>query len=404
MRVLIAGLGDHKEFGLSSLRSLGHFVGVIDLPHRIPIDLCDWWRAGDRFSVDSMLEAANSAAFEWDAILCWEELSTDVAREVARKLGVPAPRMPTGCFRDKGAMHARLKEVGGVLSPQIGVARTADECAELAEGCYPVVVKPTDYGGSGGVRVVESSADIMAAFHAAVEPSVSGRVAVDRYVPGREYSVEAVTWAAGDTEIIAVTEKHLTSPPHCVELGHVSPAMLAKDERKLLAETAVRALDALGMQAGVSHAEFRLAKSGPVLMEVAGRPAGDQIPRLVELATGWNLNIAELAAVAGDRVTPGERAAECAAIRFFVGDGRSTFQYPLTLDRVNAPLFRETVRELRYFTGEGGVPRMPVGPGDRLGYVILAGGRAEVRAALDALDDGADLNRGEQPLGAGART
>lgn len=394
MRVLIAGLGDNKEFGLRSLREAGHFVGVIDLPHRVPINQCDWWRAGDRFSVDSMFEAASSADFAWDAILSWEELSTDIAREVARKLGVPAPRMPAGHFRDKGVMHGRLREEG-VPSPQLGVAVAVEECERLAEGRFPVVVKPTDYGGSGGVKVIDDPRDLADAFRAAAELSASGRVAVDRYVVGQEYSVEAVTWAPGDTQIVAITEKHLTRPPYCVEVGHVSQATVSDTDRELLSAATVRALDALGMEAGVCHAEFRMTDTGPVLMEVAGRPAGDQIPRLVELATGWNLNTAELAAVVGDRTTAATPAAECAAIRFFVGDGRTPFRHRVTLDDASRPPLLGALHELRYFAAEGSVPRVPRGPEDRVGYALFAGTRAEVMAALAALDNGAEVYRGD---------
>ncbi|MEU6405756.1 ATP-grasp domain-containing protein [Streptomyces sp. NPDC046985] len=394
MKVLIAGLGDNKEFGLKSLRDAGHFVGIIDLPHRVPANLCDWWRAGDRFSVDSMLEAANSAGFAWDAVLCWEELSTDIAREVARKLGVPAPRMPAGHFRDKGVMHGRLR-AQGVPSPQLGVARTLEECVSLADGRFPVVVKPTDYGGSGGVQVVDDPRDLADAFRAAAALAASGRVAVDRYVTGTEYSVEAVTWAPGDSQILAITDKYLTRPPYCIEVGHVSPAAVSDAERALLSEATVRALDALGMEAGVSHAEFRMTETGPVLMEIAGRPAGGQIPRLVELATGWNLNTAELAAVAGTRITQGTPAAESSAVRFFVGDGRTPFRHPVTWETASLPPLAGALRELRYFAGEGTVARAPRGPEDRLGYAIFAGTREETAAALAALDDGTEEYRGD---------
>jgi len=395
MRVLIAGLGDNKEFGLRSLREAGHFVGVIDLPHRVPINHCDWWRAGDRFSVESMYAEAAAADFGWDAILCWEELSVDIARDVARKLGVAAPRMPAGNFRDKGVMHATLR-AAGVPSPQLGVADSVGECAHLADGRYPVVVKPTDYGGSGGVQVVPDAGALADAYHAATAASpASKRVAVDRYVTGREFSVEAVTWSPGDTQVVAITEKHLTRPPYCLELGHVSPALVSEEDHDLLVGATLRTLDVLGMEAGVSHAEFRMSADGPILMEIAGRPAGDQIPRLVELATGWNLNTAELAAVAGERILPGTPRVECAAIRFFVGDGRSPFRFPVTLDNAGVPPFRGTLHELRYYRGEGGVPPKPRGPGDQLGYAILAGSRDEVGAALAELDGGGETYRGE---------
>ena len=394
MRVLIAGLGDAKEFGLVSLREAGHFVGVIDLPHRIPINLCDWWRAGDRFSVDSMLEAASSAGFDWDAILCWEELSTDIAREVARKLGVPAPRMPEGHFRDKGVMHGRLR-AEGLPTPQLGIARTVAECERLADGRFPVVVKPTDYGGSGGVQVVDAPAYLADAFRSAAVLSASGRVAVDRYVVGKEYSVEAVTWAPGDSQVLAITEKRLTRPPYCVEVGHVSPATVSTADRDRLTAATVSALQALGMEAGVSHAEFRMTDEGPALMEIAGRPAGGQIPRLVRLATGWNLNTAELAAVTGGRTAPAAPAAECAAIRFFVGDGRTPFHHPVTLDEASRQPLLGTLHELCYTAPEGTVPPVPSGPEDRLGHALFAGSHAQVAAAMAALDEGDEVYRGD---------
>ncbi|MGW9132897.1 ATP-grasp domain-containing protein [Streptomyces sp. NPDC055681] len=393
MRVLIAGIGEHKDFGLKSLQAAGHFVGVLDLPHRVPVDLCDWWRASDG-SLDSMLEAASSADFTWDAVLCWAELSTDTAREVARKLGVPGPRMPEGHFRDKGLMHGRLRETG-LPTPQLGVARTPQECEDLAEGRFPVVVKPTDYGGSGGVQIVTVPGDLGGAFDAAVALSASGRVAVDRYVRGTEYSVESVTWGPGDTQVLAVTEKHLTRPPYCVEVGHVVPATLPDSDREALEAATVAVLDALGMEAGVSHAEFRLTDEGPVLMEIAGRPAGGQIPRLVELATGWNPYLAELAAAVGERIGPGTPSASYAAIRCFVGDGATPFTHPVTAANASSPPLLGTLRELRYSAEEGTVHRAPRGLVDRLGHGIVAGDHGEVTAALAVLNQGAEVYRGD---------
>lgn len=398
MRVLIAGLGEKKEFGLWSLREAGHFVGVIDLPHRIPINLCDWWRAGDRFSVDSMLDAASTARFEWDAVLCWEELSVDIARDVARKLGVPAPRMPNGHFRDKGVMHRRLREQG-FPSPQIGVADRLTDCERLVDGVFPVVVKPTDYGGSGGVRVVYERGELADAFREAVAASRNGRIAVDRYVHGVEYSIEAVTWSPGRTEIIAITEKHLTRPPYCAEVGHVSPAVLPDSHREMLERATVIALESLGMEAGVSHAEFRITPDGPIPMEVAGRPAGDQVPRLVALATGWNLYLAELGAVVGNPVAPAPAPAECAAIRFFAGDGRTPFRHPITLDDAITPAFSTVLHELCYYEAEGVVLEAPRGPGGRYGHAVLAGSRVAVRNALRALDDGVPVYQGAIDMG-----
>jgi biotin carboxylase len=302
--------------------------------------------------------------------------------------------MPAGHFRDKGTMHGRLRELG-LPTPQLGVADTAPECARLADGRFPVVVKPADYGGSGGVCIVTEPAELAEAFRAAAALSATGRVVVDRYVLGPEFSVEAVTWEPGETEIMAIVEKQLTRPPYCVEVGHVVPATLPQEAATALTEATVRILAALGMEAGVCHAEFRLTADGPMLMEIAGRPAGGQIPRLVELATGWNINRAELAAVAGERVEPGVPVARFSAIRCFVGDGETPFAFPVTRENASREPLLGALRELKYFTGEGGVHREPRGPEDRLGYAIFAGTRTEIDAALAALSQGKAIYRGE---------
>jgi hypothetical protein len=67
----------------------------------------------------------------------------------------------------------------------------------------------------------------------------------------------------------------------------------------------------------------------------------------------------------------------------------------VTLDNACVPPLLGTLHELRYFTGEGGVTPEPRGPGDRLGYAMFAGSRAEVMTALAALDGGAEVYRGE---------
>jgi hypothetical protein len=130
-------------------------------------------------------------------------------------------------------------------------------------------------------------------------------------------------------------------------------------------------------------------------MEIAGRPAGGQIPRLVELATGWNIYRAELAAVVGERLCPAAAATPFAAIRSFVGDGETPFEFPVTLANAGCAPLLGALRELRYFTGEGTVHRVPRGPEDRLGYAIFAGDRPEIDAALAAVDREREIYRGE---------
>ena len=383
MRVLIAGLGEHKEFGLRSLRDAGHWVGVLEEPGRAPRDHVDWWAPAAYRDVDSVVAAARRGG-PWDALVCWEEVAIDVAHEAARRLALPGPRMPAGRFRDKAVMAERIRQAG-LPSPRLGTAQSLERARELAGGHDTLVVKPADYGGSGGVRIVRGPADFDDAVRVALELSFSGRTVIDRFLPGPEYSVESVTWAPGDTQVLAVVENRTTPPPFCAETGQRVPARLPDADRDRLAAEAVRMLDTLGMECGVSHSEFKLTPGGPVLLEVAGRPAGDQIPRLVDLVTGWNIYVAEVAAVAGTRPRPAAPAAEAAAVHFFTGDGGPVAYRPIDVAEASAPPLRDTLFELRFWLAPDAPLRPPQDVDDRAGYAILAGTATDVDAAGAAL-------------------
>lgn len=387
MKVLIAGLGAHREFGLMTLRNAGHFVGVLDTPDRVPVDLCDWWAPADVTDPASLTVAALAAPAGFDAIVCWQELAVDAARQVALTLGVPSPRVPPGVFRDKAVMHARLA-AAGLPSPQLGCADSREEALRLASTAnFPVVVKPADGGASGGVTVVDDPTGLDTAFDVARAHSLTGRAVVDRYVSGPEFSVEAVTWAPGDTTIVAVTEKQTTAPPYCAELGHVVPAALSCEQHDAIARTVAQTVDVLGLDAGVTHTEVKLEPTGGVvIIETAARPAGGNIAKLVQLATGWNLYLAELAAVTGERLQPQAPAAPAAAIRFFGTMDGGLVVRPRDPIAHSPEHVRRYLHELKYWAPSG--VRVPPlrGNSDRLGYAVFAGPDEDVRrASADAL-------------------
>lgn len=383
MNVLLLGVGAHRDYALRSLLDGGHVVGAVDSLHMIPVNWCNWHAAVNPTNLDGICDAVAASGVAWDAVLCWEEVAIHVAHAASRRLGIPGPVMDSLCFRDKGAMHSRL-QAHDMPSPQVGVACSLDECEALVRSAgRPAVIKPADFGGSGGVRIVDVGHDVAAAFDAACALSITGRVVVDRYVSGPEYSVETVTWDGGRHQVLGITEKHVSGPPYCVELGHVFPAALPDETAELVRATVTRALDVLRIERGVSHAELKLSSNGPVMMEVAGRPAGDCIPKLVELASGTNLHRMELATVVGAPRPTLPKPDGVAAIRFFTGAPGNTVKVPEVDAILSRPALRTTTRELVYWYIDGSpVPVMNANV-QRLGYCIVQGTRSEVSAAFD---------------------
>jgi biotin carboxylase len=122
-----------------------------------------------------------------------------------------------------------------------------------------------------------------------LEESLEKKVVVEEFIEGVEVSVESISWK-GKHHILAITDKVTTEAPYFVELQHHQPSLLSQEiQDKIIAET-LKALDALDIEFGASHSEFKITKEGKVFtIEVGARMGGDFIgSHLVELSTGYD--------------------------------------------------------------------------------------------------------------------
>ncbi|MFH7597087.1 ATP-grasp domain-containing protein [Streptomyces racemochromogenes] len=240
------------------------------------------------------------------------EYAVPVAAAAAERLGLPGPRPAVAArLRDKGLMKDQLAR-GGVAVAR-GVPLTVGDVPEdtllqaAAVVGFPAVVKPVDGSGSLGVRRIDSMAELRGHLERAAEEGVlddmgqpvGGRLLLESYVTGPEFSVEGWVTATGEVTVAAVTQKLLGPEPHFVEVGHIVDADLPQADREALARTAERAVRALGLTAGVFHLEARLSPRGPVVLEIAARLGGDRIHRLVSAVHGRSLPEAAIRVLAG---------------------------------------------------------------------------------------------------------
>ncbi|MEU2439774.1 ATP-grasp domain-containing protein [Streptomyces rubradiris] len=238
------------------------------------------------------------------------------AHEVAEELR--AELNPAAAIRflaDKHAMRDLLARHG--LSPvSFEAAPTRREVPGAVEriGC-PAVVKPAALAGSRGVFLWQEPQD-RAAWTALVDAyDYDGPFLVEEYLRGPEYSVETLS-RDGRHQVVGITEKLLGPPPLFVEVGHVHPAPLPEDRRRAIEELTTEFLTACGYRFGPAHTEIIWTERGPRIVESQARLGGDRIPRLVELATGLDIEQAIFAALA-DRPAEVSGATATAIVRFF---------------------------------------------------------------------------------------
>ncbi|MFJ4010152.1 ATP-grasp domain-containing protein [Streptomyces sp. NPDC090026] len=244
---------------------------------------------------------------------------------IAEALGLTAHSPNTvHLVHDKQAMRARLSEAG--VDSTAG-ARAADLDALRAfvhRYGLPCVVKPVSNSGSAGITKVTSETELAGAFARAndsYEGLAHAGVLVEEFLDGPQFSVEAVS-EAGEHQVVAITAK-FSDPASFVELGHVTPARLTDEVRNEVHAHVGAVLDALGVEFGPTHSEICLTEKGPRLIETHVRMGGDEIPALVQDATGVDVDDCAARQTLGESILPGvratlaeERPARCSAIWF----------------------------------------------------------------------------------------
>ncbi|MEE1752756.1 ATP-grasp domain-containing protein [Streptomyces sp. SP18CS02] len=310
-RILIVGGGLHFQQLLRDLSpdittavlcragTLGSVRGVEH--HHAVVVLSDDARA------DDWCAAAKAIDRLWpiDRIASFSEVDQDKAAAVAHRLRLPFSSPDTvRAVNDKRETRARLRSAGIESLPY----RPVDSVAELREFFHeagpPLILKPSRARGSIGISLVRHPSDIDRAFQRSV--SASGpRIApspllAERFVDGLVLCVDALTHQ-GEHHVFAVSET-VVDPGTQADLAHVTPARLPDAAVRTVTGHVRAALDALGVESGLTNTDVILGPDGPVIVETHLRASGNRIPELILLATGLDIVRLWLRQIAGEDI------------------------------------------------------------------------------------------------------
>jgi biotin carboxylase len=215
----------------------------------------------------------------------------DAVAKACLELGLPG--VPPEVVRVSRSKLLQRQAFGaaGLLTPDFRAVTELEAALSAwddfqAEAC---VLKPVDASGSRGVSFVSSRDSVSVAFELARQNSHSGRVMVESFMPGIEYSVEA--WVLGSkVHVLATSEKLRTQPPYLLDRQIHFPDSLPPERRRLMVEHAVRAIRACGFRDCPVHLECIDHARGPMIVELAARGAGfkvftEMLPRVTGLST-----------------------------------------------------------------------------------------------------------------------
>ena len=301
------------------------------------------------------------------AVVALTERSVLPAAHLRRALGlgglsVEAARLCS----DKRAMK-RAARAAGLRCADVVEAEEGLSGPEIADRLgLPLVLKSAVGSGGRGTRVVHEAADVP-------DRLPAGWMA-ESFVEGVEMSVEALS--LGGRTLFWNPTQYLEPA-----WSSLAPAPLADDVRAAVRAHDEAARRALGVDAGMTHLELFLTPDGPVFGELAARPPGGHLMRLMALAYGIDPWEAVLRIALGESPDLPERA-ECAAAVRILHPGAGTVR---AVEGVEAARRLDGVDEVSVRVRPGDMLPTREGTGQEAGHVLVAGATAaEAEARLAA--------------------
>lgn len=304
------------------------------------------------------LDGVFTAGTDFSATVAW----------IAERLGLPGIGYQTALrATDKSLMRAAFR-AAGVPSPDFVTVKVGDDPSRLALSLrYPLVVKPVDNMGARGIRRIDRPAELPGAVEAARSQSRSATVIVEEYIPGPEFSLDAIV----DRDRITVTgiaDRIIRFEPYFVEMGHTIPTAADDESVERLRSVFEAGIRALGITTGAAKGDIKLSPGGPVVGEIAARLSGGYM-------SGWTYPYSSGMLVTGAalNLAVGLPAGELAPRWRMVSAERAFLSIPGRVERVTGleeAERRPFVKNLFLRVGRGGSVVFPTNNVEKCGNII----------------------------------
>lgn len=251
------------------------------------------------------------------------DLAAITVNYVANALELPSNPPETAFIAtNKYAMRETFR-AAGIPTPAFAKVGPEDDLTAVYAMRLPIIVKPTDRSGSRGIYKLTSFDGLKEAITSSAAVSFEKKAIVEEYIEGNEYSCEYIS-QHGQHHYLAITKKFTTGAPHFIETGHMEPSDLDEETCRNAQVHITKALDALHVTTGASHAEFKVLPGTKEirLIEIGARMGGDCIGSdLVRLSTGYDFVGMVIQAAVGEPLDFTRTAhAPVAAVRYAFND------------------------------------------------------------------------------------
>ena len=261
-----------------------------------------------------------------DGVVAVGDRPTPTAAWACQALGFlhNSPAAAEAC-RDKYRSRERLR-AAGLRVPAFRRFQVDDDPRAIArEVEFPCVLKPLALSASRGVIRADTPEEFVAAFERirallrsrevqVLREETSNFIQVERFIPGREVALEGLL-DRGRLKVLALFDKpDPLDGPFFEETLYVTPSRLPAATQKEIVAAVGQACKALGLSHGPLHAELRLNREGPWVLEVAARSIGGLCARALQFEGGTSLEELIIRQALGEDVSGSAREGVAAGV------------------------------------------------------------------------------------------
>jgi D-alanine-D-alanine ligase-like ATP-grasp enzyme len=253
--------------------------------------LAGHWRVEDALDPQQLVVAARALETKLGTakrmIGALEQLQVPLAR-AREALGIEGMDSATAKnFRDKARMKDVLREAGLPCARHV-LATSHEQARVFAEKTgYPLVAKPPAGAGGKGTYRLDSLQDLDALLNR-YPPSGTEPIMLEEFVSGTEHSFDSIMIKG--VPVWHSISRYMPAPLQVLENPWIQwcvflPRDISGEMFAPIRDAGFRAVQALGLQTGLSHMEwFRLQGDRIAISEVGARPPGAQITSLLSWA------------------------------------------------------------------------------------------------------------------------
>lgn len=372
-KLLILGAGEMQIPVIQRAKTMGLFTIVADMDADAPgMKYADDAVVISTMDKEGILEC--SKRYKIDGLLTTSDAPVNVVSYVGEALGLPSMSTEVAAICTNKYLQREKFAENEINVPFFQLCDKNTDLKQLKD--YPYIVKPVDSSASRGVKKADGEKELQLAVSEALEYSRSGKVIVESFITGKEFSVETYT-QNNITTIVNITEKLCIGEDKgfFVEDTHIEPARITNKEWVAIESEVKKAIKALHINNCPTHTEIKLNDEGAFIIEIACRLGGDYITSdLVPLSTGVDMleNLIKIAL--GENIDVERKLNKCSAVQFLNTENYEKCR--AFIDSSDTHIIRYEIKEFENKQIKSSL--------DRLGYVILqADNMSEIETILD---------------------